>query len=325
MMPWRCLLLCLASWSLAPGALAENTPDTLQWLQKVANSARRLNYSGVFVYQEGSRSETSRIAHLLENGRELERTETLDDSPREVVREGDEIKCYIPDQRLLVMERSKGRRSFPAVLPERLTILTDYYNIRRGPPGRVAGFDAQTILVDPKDELRYRRQFWVEAQSGLMLKASLLDEGGNPRESFTFTEVRIGGPVDRESLKVHARLKGGDWRVHDTRSRDMTPDDDEWVFRAPLPGFHRMSGMKRKSRRDGNEMTHLVFSDGLAAISVFIKPLDLASPRPESGVFAMGAVNVYKRLLGNHLLTALGDVPPVALVRLVDGIEARRK
>lgn len=325
MMPWRWLLVCLAGWSAASGALAENMPDTLQWLQKVANSARRLSYSGVFVYQEGSRSETSRIAHLVENGRELERTENLDNSPREVVREGDEIKCYIPDQHLLVVERSKGRRSFPSVLPERIAPLTDYYNIHRGTPGRVAGFDAQTILVDPKDELRYRRQFWVEAQSGLMLKTSLLDEGGNPRESFTFTEVRIGGPVDREALKAHARLKGGDWRVHDTRSREMTLDDDEWVFRVPLPGFNRISGMKRKSRRDGNEVTHLVFSDGLAAISVFIKPLNPASPRPEAGVFAMGAVNIYKRLLGDHLLTALGDVPPVALIKLVDGIEARRK
>lgn len=325
MRDWCWLLVCVAALGVTPGASAETGPDALQWLQKVATSARRLNYSGVFVYQEGGHSEASRIAHLVENGRELERIETLDDNPREVVREGDEIKCYIPDQRLLVVERSKGRRSFPAVLPERIATLSEHYNIRRGPPGRVAGWDTHTILVDPKDEFRYRRQFWVETQSGLMLKASLLDEAGGTRESFAFTEVRIGGPVDRESLKAHVKLKGGDWRVHDARSREMPLENDAWVFRTSLPGFIRISGMKRKSQQDGNEVTHLVYSDGLAAISIFIKPLRPDQPRPDAGVFAMGAVNVYKRFQGDHLMTALGDVPQAALVKLVDGIEARRK
>lgn len=311
--------------SITPLAHAETAPDALQWLQKVANSTRKLTYSGVFVYQGGDRSETSRIIHAMDNGRELERIEALDGSPREVVREGDEIKCYIPDQRLLVLERSRDQRSFPAVLPEGIVALTDHYNVRRGPPGRVAGLDAQSIMVEPKDELRYRRQFWIDTQSGLMLKASLLDEHGNVRESFAFTEVRIGGPVHRDLLKPHAKFHNGEWRIHDIRSREMAMDDSNWILRNPLSGFAKILGMKRQSPRDGHPITHLVFSDGLAAVSLFIEPLDANRPKPETGTFAMGAVNVYKRLLADHLLMAMGDVPLAALIKLADGVEARKK
>lgn len=326
MMGWQHLFLwALVGLGTTASAHAESIPDALQWLNRVASSSRKLSYSGVFVYHSADRSETSRIAHMMENGRELERIETLDGSPREVVREGDEIKCYLPDQRLLVLERGKEQRSFPAVLPEGLAALTDHYTIRRGPPGRVAGFDAQSIVVEPKDELRYRRQFWVETQSGLMLKASLLDEQGNPRESFAFTELHIGGPLSRDSLKAHAKLQSGEWRVHDIRSREMPPDSGKWVFRTQLPGFKKISGMLRKSPRDGQQITHLMFSDGLAAISLFIQPVSAAQPRPETGAFTMGAVNVYKRLLADHLLVAMGDVPPVALIKLADGVEVSRK
>ncbi|QDX80413.1 hypothetical protein B9N43_03525 [Denitratisoma sp. DHT3] len=326
MMVRRWVLVGLVGLSGLANAAADTVPDALQWLQRGASSTRKLSYSGVFVYQGGDRSEASRIAHVMENGRELERIEALDGSPREVVREGDEIKCYIPDQRLLVLERSKGQRSFPAaLLPEGIVGLTDYYSVRRGPPGRIAGFDAQSIVVEPKDELRYRRQFWIETQSGLMLKASLLDEQGNPRESFAFTEVHIGGPVPRDSLKAHAKFQNGEWRVHDIRSREMSMEDSNWTFRAQLPGFVKISGMKRQSPRDGHSITHLVFSDGLAAVSLFIEPLDNARPKPETGAFAMGTVNVYKRLLADHLLMAMGDVPLATLVKLADGVEVRRK
>jgi sigma-E factor negative regulatory protein RseB len=177
------------------------------------------------------------------------------------------------------------------------------------------------VLVSPRDDLRYGHQFWIDTQSGLLLKASLLNERSEPLETFAFTKLDIGGAVDRELLKPRAGGQGGDWQVQNVRATEMR-SDDPWLFRTQLPGFRKLSGMKRQARPDGPESSHVVFSDGLAAVSVFIEPL--GKEKFEPGQFSMGAINVYKRLLGDHRLVVMGDVPLVALQRLGDGVERKK-
>jgi sigma-E factor negative regulatory protein RseB len=313
--------------SVVPPSVANAAPtmtDALQWLQRVSGSAMKLNYGGVFVYRSGDNTETSRITHLAESGKELERIEVLDGSPREVLRENDETKCYISESRLIVVEKRSNRRSFPALLPEGLGGLTDYYQFRKGTPARVAGYEAQVIIVEPRDDLRYARQYWVENNTGLLLKAVLLNSKGETRESFAFTELKIGGPVDREALKGHLKTSTGDWRVHNVKATETSIDSLPWVLRTPMPGFRQVSGMKRQNRPDGPETTHMVFTDGLAAISVFIEPAAAGRGRSDAESFSMGAVNVYRRSLGDFQLTAMGDVPLHTLHRLADGIEPRQ-
>ena len=298
--------------------------DALHWLQRVGSSAVKLNYSGVFVYRSGNNTETSRITHFADNNREMERIEVLDGSPREIYRENDETKCFLSENRLIVVEKRSHRRSFPALLPEGLGGLTDYYQFRKGTPARVAGYEAQLILVEPRDEWRYTRQFWVENNTGLLLKAVLLNDKGETRESFAFSELKIGGPVDKEALKGHLKTNTGDWRVHNVKSTDTGAEGMPWVLRTPIPGFRQISGMKRQNRPDGPETAHLVFSDGLAAISVFIEPASANKNRSEANAFSMGAVNVYRRAIGDYQLMAMGDVPMNTLRRLADGIEPRQ-
>jgi len=297
--------------------------DALQWLQRVSGSAVKLNYSGVFVYRSGNNTETSRITHFSDGAKELERIEVLDGSPREVVRENDETKCYLSESRLVVVEKRSNRRSFPALLPEGLGGLTDYYQFRKGTPARVAGYDAQLIVVEPRDDLRYARQYWVDNNTGLLLKAVLLNDKGETRESFTFTELKIGGPVDKEALKGHLKTTTADWRVHNVKTTEPGVDSIPWVQRVPVPGFRQISGMKRQNRPDGPETTHMVFTDGLAAVSIFIEPAAAGKSRSEVGAFSIGAVNVYRRSVGDFQLMAMGDVPLNTLKRLADGIEPR--
>lgn len=113
----------LAAGSLSLGVQAQVAPgqgDALFWLQKVSTAARQLNYSGTFVFQNGTRSETSRIVHVASGGSQFEKLEVLDGSPREVIRHNDEVKCYLPEKRMVVIEQRSPRNSFPALLPASL-------------------------------------------------------------------------------------------------------------------------------------------------------------------------------------------------------------
>lgn len=304
---------------------ADPPVDALQWLNRVTAAAKSVSYTGTFIYQSGAKTEISRITHLAEAGHELERLEVLDGSPREVLRDNDVVKCFLPESRLLIVERRKGHhgQTFPALLPASLTGLTEHYTIRKGSTARVAGLESQAILIEPKDDLRYGHQFWIDSGSGLLLKAGLINERGETLETFAFTDLRVGGPVDRNALKPHVDTEGGDWTVRDVRTSESRGDNSPWQFRAQLPGFRKVMGMKRQGQPDMPEMTHVVFSDGLAAISVFIEPLN--GRTPETGAFAMGAVNVFKRVAGDYVFVVMGDVPPTSLKKLAEGIEVKSK
>jgi sigma-E factor negative regulatory protein RseB len=299
--------------------------EALQLLQKAAGSAQKLTYTGIFIYQNGSRSETSRITRVIEDGNEFERLEVLDGSPREVIRRNDEVSCFLPDNKLLIVERRNARQLFPTLMPGNLAGLTEYYSIRMGSIGRVAGVSSRIVVIEPKDEFRFGHQFWIEPNSGLLLKANLIGDGGTVLESFAFTELRIGGPVTKEMMQTQAGPSGtSDWQVQRVSSNELRADDGQWLFRNPLPGFRRISGVKRKLRPDSPDSTQLIFSDGLAAISIFMEPMAGRS-REEPSAFAVGAVNVYKRQVNNYQLIVMGDVPASALRYFGDGIEARRK
>jgi sigma-E factor negative regulatory protein RseB len=309
------VLLSLPVW-------ADSQPDALQWLQRVNAAARTQTYSGVFIYQSGAKTETSRITHVVDGDNEMEHIEVLDGSPREITRTNDEVKCYLPDSHLMIVERrSVGRPTFPALVPASLAGLAEFYAIRKGAVARVAGLESQSVIMEPKDDLRYGRKFWIDTRSGLLVKAALTDEHDGPIETFAFTELAIGGPIDRAALNARQNASGSDWQVQNVRT--ARSDDNLWLFRAQLPGFRKIMGMRRQVRPGAPEVTHVVFSDGLAAFSVFIEPL--GGRKPEIGQFAMGGINVYKRVVGDFQLIAMGDVPLATLKKVADGMEPRQK
>ncbi len=313
----------LAGLLIVSSAWAYDNGDALLWLHRVATSARNLNYSGTFVYQCCQHAESSRVSHVVDGDVDMEHIEMLDGSPREVVRIGDEVKTWLPETRRLVIEKRVPRLHFPGVLPARIAGLADYYIIRCGVPDRVAGLDAQPLLLEPRDNLRFRRQLWIDRKSGLLLKTETFDENGQPRESSAFTELHVGVAVDRDAIKARFNRQDSSWQVLDVRSEATRSGDRQWVFHALLPGFRQVDSVTRKLQPGLPEGSQLVFSDGLAAISVFIEPLAADAPQPAVGQFTMGALNVYKRLIGKHLLILMGDVPASALKMFGDGIVAR--
>jgi sigma-E factor negative regulatory protein RseB len=305
--------------ALAPvPALAD---EPLALLQKIAQGSRQLTYSGTFVYRSGQRVDTSRIVHAVIGGIEVERIEALDGSPREVMRAGTEVKCFFPDENLLIVENRPAQRGFPALLPTGLGSLQEYYVIRAGDPARVAGMYSRALRLEPRDALRYGHEFWMDHASGLLLKANLIGERGEVLESFAFTQVSIGGAPDHVALKP--RFHGEHVRVQQVRTSELRGDDTGWVFRNMLPGFRKLAAMKRQSAPDQPESLHVVFSDGLASISVFIEAGGAAGEA--NALATMGPVNIYRRQLGDHRLVVMGEVPTVAVKRLGDGIERKRK
>lgn len=311
------MVLLLANLPVAAPAIAD---DGLALLNRIAQGSRVLTYSGTFVYRSGGRVDTSRIVRAFNNGVEMEKIEALDGSPREVFRVGSDVKCFFPEERLLIVESRSKQREFPALLPTGLGSLPEHYAIRTGGLGRVAGVMSRAVLLEPRDELRYGHEFWMDVASGLLLKANLIGANGETLESFAFTQVKIGGPLDQDALKPG--FDSERVRVQQVRTVELKPDDIGWSFRS-LPGFRKVAAMKRQAAPDKPESVHVVFSDGLASISVFIEPGGSVSEADTQAT--VGPVNVFRRQIGEHRVVVMGEVPALAVRRLGEGMERKRK
>ena len=149
------LLLGVATAAPAAAAGGPDSADGLEWVNRMASASRRVNYVGTFVYQNSRQSETSKIAHFVNAaGGEIEKLETLDGPPREVIRTNDQVTCYLPDTKTVIVERRVPRR-FPALFPERLTGIPESYDVRVAGEERVAGLACKVVVLKPKDKLRY--------------------------------------------------------------------------------------------------------------------------------------------------------------------------
>jgi sigma-E factor negative regulatory protein RseB len=297
------------------GTALAQSPEALEWLRKIHAATQKLSYSGTFVYQQGSRTETSRITHYVDASGDVEKLEVLDGAPREIIRTGNMVRCYLPDSRVVKVERREAERGFPALLPERVAALAQNYDITLGDSHRVAGFDCRAVLLKPKDNLRYGYRLYADKASGMLLKAVTFDAAGDV-EQFMFTQLALGN-VSRD--KVRSRYASGNWRVEDAAPAPASLAG--WGLTAELPGFHKVVELKRRMG-ESRPVGQVVYSDGLAAVSVFIEPLEGRSTR--TGLASMGAIHIYTREVANHMVTVVGEAPAVSVQRIADAVEYRR-
>ena len=320
-----CLVLALALAGTAQAGDKGNGGEALHWLKRMATASRQLNYTGTIVYQHRNQLETSRVVHFVNSaGGEFEKLETLDGPPREVIRSNDQVICYLPRLKtVLIEERNRNARNFPSLVPESLAGITESYNIRKGAVERIAGYDCQWISLEPRDEMRYGRRFCAELGSGLLLRAHTLNEKGEQVESFAFSQLTIGGTFKREGVKSKYadKSRSQNWRVERTgfNPAATTQGDTGWALATSLPGFRKVMEGKRLLGGRGT-VSHIVLSDGLAAVSVFIEP----GTRDREALHHQGAVNIYTRQIqNNHIATVLGEAPATTLVKIANSLEPK--
>ena len=306
--------------AFSAGLAHAQSPDALGWLRKIHDATQKLSYSGTFVYQHGGRSETSRITR--DARADIERLEVLDGVPREIVRTRDTVKCYLPDSRLIKVDRrvdrEGGDRSFPALLPERIGALASHYDIELGGMRRVAGFDCQLVVLKPRDNLRYGYRLYADAKTGMLLKAVTVDAKGESVEQFMFTQLAIGG-VTREQVKP--RHAGREWRVEDTQAAPAKLPG--WGLSAELPGFRKVIELKRRMG-ESRPVSQVVYSDGIAAVSVFIEPMGARADPVQAGTASLGAIHIYTREVANHRVTVVGEAPAASVQRIGNAVEYHR-
>lgn len=303
-------------------------------LKKIQSAAKHLNYTGTFVYQQGNLVRSSRITHLLEGRNEFEKLEVLDGNPREYIRTNEEITGYVPNTRTLLIEKRVTKDVFPSIIAASAADLAQHYDIREGEAGRVAGYDCQVVVLEPKDDLRYGYKLWAEKSTALLLRMQTINEKNEVIEQIAFTHLGIGNIERRQVRSSFTNTTG--WRIENAVMKHV--DLSDWKVKSLPAGFIRVQELRRMISDtpaqgvDGStrvnvqpsqrEVFQIVFSDGLAAISIFIEP---ATHSRTEGSLRQGATSIVGKRLGDYWLTIVGEVPPTAIRQIANSIEFKNK
>lgn len=339
-MQWRWLAPWLGWGMLAfasCGVLAQSQPsapleksEVRAWLLRIHNAAQQRNFQGTFVVSAGGQVASSRIAHYCDGSNQFERIESLDGQMRRVFRHNDLVATVWPASRVAVLEHRETMGTFPALLHTDGDKLSDHYEVRKLGGDRVAGHEADVLLVRPRDPYRYGYRLWAEKDSGLLLRAEVLGEAEDVLESSAFSDVAIGVKAQPESVvKPMKKLDG--YRVDRPALSKTHYEQEGWLYRSIAPGFRHVNCVKRSfevaaagvsGASSRGELLQTIFSDGLAHVSVFVEPFDADRHRKEL-LMSMGATQTLMRRYKDWWVTAVGEVPPATLRIFVQGLERK--
>lgn len=293
--------------------------DAALLLGKIQWAAEHQNYSGRFVHQEGAQIQTSRITHVAEATGDAEKLEMLDGRIREYVRHGDEVQGFIPDRKLIIMEKRIRREKFPALLAAPAQDIDEHYQLERAAAERVAGHLCNVAVLRPRDDLRYGYRLWVDRVSNLLLRVQTLGTDGAVLEQVAFTDISIGGRIDRALLRPSVASTEG-WRTEQHVTQPASFEKDGWSIGDEPPGFRTILEIKR-TFGSGREVGQMVLSDGLAAVSVFVEAS--GGPARSEGAASKGAINVLSKALGSYWLTVVGEVPEKTIHQIAGAVALR--
>ncbi|MDH5633634.1 MAG: MucB/RseB C-terminal domain-containing protein [Gammaproteobacteria bacterium] len=314
------IVLALFALTLVPVMASETMADesATDWLMKMSRAAQTLNYRGHFVYQHDGQMEAMEIVHQVSAGQVRERLLSLNGAKREIIRNNDEIRCYLPDENAITVSRaSMTTKNFPALVPAMLETLKPFYRFALGQTRRIGGRPAREVQIMPADEYRYGHRFWADQATGLLVQAELLANGGEVLEQFMFTHVDIGANIARSELEPttgHKQMVTHD-SDGDGELTDNTGDTRVWQAQWMPRGFVVKSYRRAMKPMSNQQMTHIVLSDGLAAVSVFIEP---ARSAQNDGGNRMGAVNAWRRHLAQFQITVVGEVPEKTVRKIAE-------
>jgi sigma-E factor negative regulatory protein RseB len=303
-------ILCLTA---AASATAEEPRELLARMNEALTSR---NYDGIFAHQQGRKVEMLRIIHRVQDGRTMERLASLDGSGREFVRAGNELTCYLPDKRTVLVERLAGERPLLGNFPKFDDSSAAFYDVEEIKRTRFLRRDTRVIAVNPRDEFRYGYRLWIDEETAMPLKTQLCDGRGRVIESLLVADLKMPKVIPDTAFKPDVATEGFQWlRTERESTTDKAGSESLWSALKLPPGFRMTVRSTQVMPGQSNPVMHLVFSDGLASVSVFVEQASRAAggaPAAPSSV-QVGSSSAFSTFVDGRKVTALGDVPQVTV------------
>jgi len=300
-----CISLFTFTYATAYGA---ETPSALDYLNKMGTALQSLNYYGTVVYLQNGHIESMRIVHKVGEQGEIERVVHLSGEAREVIRNNDVVTCYFSDTQSVVVDKQHFKNHLAPGNVENYDEFRGTYSFLIKGEDRVAGRMAQIIEIKPKDKYRYGYRLWIDQSSWLLLKSELRNASGKIMEQLMFTDVQVVDSIPESMLKPDIVSDKFTWFNGKLVNGKQKVQGLGW-HATNLPDGYTIKDHYRQVIAGGETpIVHMVISDGLATVSVYIEPFS-AESQTFVGASNVGVTNIFGSILDDHHVTVVGAVP----------------
>ena len=314
--PLKILLLCSLTLSVQ-SVQADSIDD---WLDKMSQASQQQNFQGTLVIRQQDKMQAIRVKQGVTSNGSWQTLESLTGEDQTIIRHNNKVTTIFPAKKLvtisdeLVGALDKG--PLHPALPDNRNALKKLYNLELSGQDRIANKVTQMIRMIPRDQHRYGYVFWLDQQSGLLLKCDLLDERGKVLEQLMYSDVELlsstpNNSVDADALKTYRKVKLMD---------EPGIRQQNWQASKLPPGFELIRAVKVSHK--GREMPtyHMVYSDGMASVSVFVEQRK-AADKPVIGLSSIGPVNAYSSFMDSAYVTVIGEVPSATVRMIAESIQ----
>ncbi len=297
-----------------------------EWLQRIHDAGRCSNYHGTIVFSDGASVSSSRVMHFCEGHQQFESVESLDGKASRTLRHDDVVHTAWPAAKTVVIEQRDPLGAFPAVLQSADFGVEEHYEVQLLGDDRVAGFEATVILLKPRDAMRFAQKLWAERNSGLLLRADVLEADGSVMERVAFSELALDTKPRPEPIMKAMRSLDG-WRVVRPPLHRSSLESEGWSMAPPVPGFRLVSTVKRQldsvdpiPSLPDPLVLQAIYSDGLTHLSLFVEPYD-GRRHVRAMATRIGATYTMMRRQNDYWITVMGDVPLITLQQFAQALK----
>ncbi|MDE2051178.1 MAG: MucB/RseB C-terminal domain-containing protein [Gammaproteobacteria bacterium] len=318
---WLALALAIA------GVASADEPA--KWLERMNHALTTLNYDGTFAHWEGGKVEMLRIIHRVEDGTVSERLVSLDGSGREFIRTGASLACYLPDKHVVLVERTPAKVSLLGGFPAIDAQTARFYDIKEVARMRFNRRSTHLITVMPRDQYRYGYRLWIDDSTAMPMKTQLCDARGDVIEQIVFANLKVRSRIPDSAFRPGISTTGFQWLRNDSPALNDGAAHHGTVWNAGRlpPGFRMTVRAAQTMPGSPGPVDHLVFSDGLASVSVFVEThveTTSSGGAPVMESAHVGSSYAFSTVVDGHKVTAVGEVPAQTVRFIADSVKAEK-
>ncbi len=289
------------------------------WLQKMTSAVQTTNYEGTVIRIQDGLVDALKVMHVVSEGVICEKVIIQQGKDLEIIRNGNEVRFIMPERKSVVVEEWDDKSTLFSTLPSSDIRFGNEYDVSIVRKERIAGRKTIMLAIRPHDSFRYGHRIWLDVATGFPLQTKLLDEHGEIIEQVKFADITFNAEIDVSDIQPSINIDGFRWYTKPRRT-DAPEVITDWVSDDLPPGFRVTSIRGERISGSDDPVTHMMLSDGLASVSVFV---ELGKDQKTPSRSRVGASNAFSVASGDFRVTAVGEVPAATVEQIARSMQPR--
>lgn len=303
------LMLAISAVFISAPVVADREP--LDWLSHMGAAVQSTSYEGTVIRIQDGSTEALKVVRTVVDGVILERVVAQEGNGLEIIRKGDEVHCILPDRKSVLVQEWDDQSTLFSALPSSEIRFGNEYDVAIVRKERVAGREAVLLAIRPHDGYRYGHRIWLDTETSFPLQTQLIGDG-KAIEQVKFADITLNEEIHASALEPSYSTEQFTW-LRQPSAHQSTRVETRWTSDRLPAGFRAVDTHEEAMAGSEEIVTHILYSDGLANVSVFIAD---KSGELLAGPARVGGSNSFSVENDEYEVTAIGQVPAMTVEQI---------